>query len=532
MSDNSDQIYAIDAWDSFDSNIIGTSDVNVTVDGKQYTVSVTVTAYIASIKSITVEQNSELPTEVTAVMSDNSEHSYSVDAWGSFDSSVIGTSDAIVTVEEKQYTVSVTVIAYIRSIKPITVKQHSEAPTEVTAVMSDNSEQSYTVDSWGSFSSNATGTNDTTITIDGKQYTVTVTVIVYIKSIKPITVEQGLDAPIEVTAVMSDDTEKVYTVDSWGDDLDLTNIGTNEVTVTIDGKPYTISITVTEPTIVSIKRMEVERNATLPNEVVATMSNGTEKVYPVESWSEADLSSPGEVNITVTINGTQYDISVTVKEPTIVSIKPLTVETDSELPTKVTAMMSDGSEADYDVEGWEDVDLSTETTVNLKCNINGVEYEVSMTIVKVTIVSLNAITMDRTLTRDLPTEVTAVVSYGPDRTYTVNKWSDFNVDAVELGEHTVVATIDGTEYNVTVTVKESARKLTNIYYPTTISKSTMTALPNSIKGYYNGMSMSLTITEWEDAENFDINNYEVGDTVSYVAVCAGNRYPLTMTIVE
>ena len=491
MSDNTEKEYDVTGkWGvGTNTSTVGTRNVSVTIENNIYTVSFTVTALpvatIVSVNTVTVEQGSVLPTKVTAVMSDDTSKEVTCSWTPSTNTLTPGSYMVYVVIDGENYAVNLVVtekpaedLVTIASIPDITIEKGTSLPSTITVVLSNNTQTTKPV-TWSTFDSSIVKSENVTATIEGKPYTVKVNVVEpvvvekTIVSIKPLTIEKGSTTPTQVTAIMSDDSEQVYTVDSWGVELDLANAGTNDVTVTVNGIQYNVSVTVTEPvvvapTIVSIKPITVNRTTeSLPTQVTAIMSDSDEETYPVQQWDEDfDLATAtlGENVVSVIIAGESYDVTVTVTEdpthtepdePTITSIKAVTVEKDSEAPTQVTAIMSNNSEKVYTVDSWgSELDLTRTGTNDVTVTVKGQQYTVSVTVtepvvVEPTIVSIKAIEIEKD--SEAPTEVTAIMSDNSEKAYTVDSWGS-ELDLANAGTNNVTVTVKGQQYTVSVTV--------------------------------------------------------------------------------
>mgnify|MGYP004709296733 CR=1 FL=1 len=221
--------------------------------------------------------------------------------------------------------------------------------------------------------------------------------------------------PKQVVATYSDGSTDLLDIDAW----DLSNVtdevlnGTSTVqitgTVKANGAKVTCSVTVvdqdarTPDHVEAIPDIQIADNAKvadlmdkLPSKVTVVMKDGTTTVESPVEWTQVD--SLGRAGNEFTVTGlTDNGMTVTVKVKVTAHIVSLDVadgievERDTKatdalakLPEKVTAVYSDGSEAEVDVkwntDGLTDKDFAKEGKVTVKGTVAGTDQEAECTI--------------------------------------------------------------------------------------------------------------------------------------------------------
>ncbi|MBO7377452.1 MAG: bacterial Ig-like domain-containing protein, partial [Clostridia bacterium] len=214
------------------------------------------------------------------------------------------------------------------------------------------------------YDENLLGPQTITVSFGGKSVELEIIVVeprVVVKSVEAVDnkaesgYERGESLDLTVTAYYSDGTEETienYVISGF----DGTIVGTQTVTVSFEGKSAVIEITVNQPVLLGVELIDnkaesgYERGDSLDLTVYALYSDGSKESVAEYDYSGYDEELLGEQTVTVTYGGESAEITVSVKEPVVLTgIEAADNKADDSyefgdsLDLTVYALYSDGS---------------------------------------------------------------------------------------------------------------------------------------------------------------------------------------------
>jgi hypothetical protein len=585
----------------YKANTVGQQTLTVTIGGKTATFTVTVKALqsIAIISQPTktvYALNESLDLSGIVVIGTYSDGTTKVETAGisnvsGYNADTAGQQTLTVTIDGKTATFTVTVSAtgddaVLQSIaitgSPTkTVYTLNEAldisGLVVTGAYSDGTTKTETVSlaNVSGYNADTVGTYTLTVTIGGKTATFIVTVsattdnavlqsiAITVSPTKTVyTLNEALDiSGLVVTGTYSDGTTKVETVSlSAISGYNANTVGQQTLTVTIDGKTATFTVTVSATTdnavlqSIAITSSPTKTVYTL-NEaldisglvVTGTYSDGTTKVETVSlaNLSGYNASTAGQQTLTVTIGGKTATFTVTVNPATLQSIAITSSPTKTVYTLNealdisglvVTGAYSDGTTkvetvSLSNVSGY---NANTAGTYTLTVTIGGKTATFTVTVSATTdnaVLQSIAITSSPTKTVYTLNEaldisglvVTGAYSDGTTKTETVSLVNISGYNADTAGQQTLTITIGGKTATFTVTVSATDNAVLQSIAVTSSPTKTVYELSESLD------ISGLVVTGAYSDGTTKLETVSLANISGYNANTAGT-YPLTVTI--
>jgi len=529
-------IVTVDSDGLITAELQGNTDITTTYQNKSTEVSVTVTDPIAmSISSET--DSTEIPKGLTeqlsieALLSDETTQDVTSEVYYSnYDSSIINIdNDGLVTAvsqgstnidasyEGKGTLLSVTVtdpIVLSLSAAPnpasipkglteqlaITANYSDSTTQDVTSAVyySDNDNSIATINTGGLITAILQGSTNVSVAYQGKTTSIGVTItdpIALSLAATPdeVNIPKGLTEQVSITANMSDSTTQdvTFAVYYTGNDSSIATIDSNglitaelqgntDVTAMYQGKSTDVSVTITDPIVMSISAeaeiIELPKGLEEQLSIEALLSDDTtqdvtsevyysnydDSIISIDSSGLVTAVSRGSTTIDASYEGEETTVSVTVTDLIVTSIsaEPDTIELPKGLTEQLSieALLSDDTTQDVTSEVYYSnydssiininssglVTAISQGSTSIDASYEGEETTVSVSVTDPVIVSLSATPDEASIAEGLTEQLTIIANYSDDTTQDVTSavyYSDYDTSIISIDEDGLITAI-------------------------------------------------------------------------------------------